>query len=912
MAIRKSVVSGKYIIRSLVCFVAFATLLSPSTARGVEGGYPSATSVRQGDTIRFHISTRRSSYTLSIYREGAQRVLMKRVTGLSGSEHSCPEPGYETGCGWPVAYVLQVPSNWPSGVYTGEFDTGSSGSSSELLPFVVREDQPGSTSVILMTLAANTHHAYNSFGGKSLYGFNSSNGDPARKVSFNRPYANGDGSYYRREHPFVEWAESQGYIIEYATNVDVHRDPGLLGRYSCFVMVGHDEYWSREMRDHLDNFISAGGNAAILSGNTCWWQVRFSSDLETMTCYKSAALNDDPFAKDSTSSNDHLITTNWYKSPVNYPENTTIGLSFRNGGYHDNGNSFTYEQGFGGYKVYRTQDWVFEGTGLSNGQILGRDATIVGYEVDGTLVEARDSSGNVAWDSKKHYPATGALPYLINTSQSKTPSNFVILGIAPATTGYAVMGYFQKSGGGRVFNAGTIDWVQGLASDSKVARITSNVLDAFIGSSPSPPPPPPPPPDGQYILDNGDAGTTANGSWNSSGGPDNYGTKSLYSRQAGATYEYRFELAEAGTYEVCVWWTEWPSRRTDVPLSIFHPGGTAEFSLNQQADGGRWLRMGAWSFGSEALVVLESLGDGSTCADAVKLLKIGGDPDPVPDPNPGPEFVLDDGDAGTLSSGSWNRSGSSGFYGTQSLYSREAGATYEYRFQLAEAGTYEVCVWWTEWSSRRTDVPLSVVHEGGTAKRFLNQRSNGGRWNPMGSWSFGSEALVIIESLGGGSTCADAVKLVKVDGDPDPDPDPDPGPGPNPGDEVVLDNGDAGTSASGSWKLSGGPDYYGTQSLYSKQVGATYSYRFALATPGTYDVFIWWTQWPSRRTDVPVSVVHSTGTARIPFNQQTAGGRWNRVGSASWSFGSEALVTIESLGDGSTCADAIKLVPVAP
>jgi hypothetical protein len=193
---------------------------------------------------------------------------MKRVTDLSGREDSCPEPGYETGCGWPVAYTLEIPSNWPSGVYTGQSDTGSSGSTSKLLVFVVREDQPGSRSVILMTVAANTHHAYNSSGGKSLYGFNSSNGKAARKVSFKRPYGDqGDGSYYRREHPFVKWADSQGYIVEYATNVDVHRDADLLGHYSCCVLVGHDEYWSREMRDHLDSFIAAGGNAAILSGN---------------------------------------------------------------------------------------------------------------------------------------------------------------------------------------------------------------------------------------------------------------------------------------------------------------------------------------------------------------------------------------------------------------------------------------------------------------------------------------------------------------------------------------------------------------------------------------------------------------------------------------------------------------------
>jgi hypothetical protein len=66
MVIREWVVCLKCVVRSLVYIGASATLLLPSTAWGLEGGYPSATSVRQGDTIEFHISTQRESYTLSI------------------------------------------------------------------------------------------------------------------------------------------------------------------------------------------------------------------------------------------------------------------------------------------------------------------------------------------------------------------------------------------------------------------------------------------------------------------------------------------------------------------------------------------------------------------------------------------------------------------------------------------------------------------------------------------------------------------------------------------------------------------------------------------------------------------------------------------------------------------------------
>ena len=39
-------------------------------------------------------------------------------------------------------------------------------------------------------------------------------------------------------------------------------------RYSLYLSVGHDEYWSAGMRDTVEGFVARGGNAAFLSGNT--------------------------------------------------------------------------------------------------------------------------------------------------------------------------------------------------------------------------------------------------------------------------------------------------------------------------------------------------------------------------------------------------------------------------------------------------------------------------------------------------------------------------------------------------------------------------------------------------------------------------------------------------------------------
>ena len=48
------------------------------------------------------------------------------------------------------------------------------------------------------------------------------------------------------------------------------------------------------MRDTVDAFVAHGGNHAIFSGNTCFWQVRYADDGRTMICYKHKAHEIDP------------------------------------------------------------------------------------------------------------------------------------------------------------------------------------------------------------------------------------------------------------------------------------------------------------------------------------------------------------------------------------------------------------------------------------------------------------------------------------------------------------------------------------------------------------------------------------------------------------------------------------------
>ena len=121
------------------------------------------------------------------------------------------------------------------------------------------------------------------------------------------------------------------------------------------------------------------------------------------------------------------------------------------------------------------------------------------------------------------------------------------------------------------------------------------------------------------IVDNGKTGTSSTRSWHVSGGANSYGANSFYSRNTGA--RYNFDAALHGTYEVSLWWTEWPSRSTSVPVKIYDGDKLIDTVLvNQTEQGGQWNVLDTYFFNDRARVTVVSEGNNhSTCADAVRF-----------------------------------------------------------------------------------------------------------------------------------------------------------------------------------------------------------------------------------------------------------------------------------------------------
>ena len=249
-------------------------------------GYCSRTSVRAGESISFHVSTNPASpFTIDFYRmgyyggAGGRQVL--RLGPFSGQVQPDPPVGENRlrDCQWEPCAQLTIPRDWVSGVYLGKLTSEREGLQSYLI-FIVRDDRRAD---FLLQCSDTTWQAYNRWPSQfALYddGKEQWYWGPGVDVGFNRPYgkycqildaplSTGSGEWFLWEFPLAYWLESQGYDVTYVSNLDTHGDPGGLQRAKGFLSVGHDEYYSLEMFNHLQAAIGAGLNIAFFSGNTC-------------------------------------------------------------------------------------------------------------------------------------------------------------------------------------------------------------------------------------------------------------------------------------------------------------------------------------------------------------------------------------------------------------------------------------------------------------------------------------------------------------------------------------------------------------------------------------------------------------------------------------------------------------------
>jgi hypothetical protein len=434
-------------------------------------GYASATSVNRGERIRFFISTVDPHYTIDIYRMGwyggAGARLVKSGIRREGIRQTMPTPDPATGlieCDWIPSYDFATanpedPADWNSGIYLAKLTGAPSGKQSYII-FIVRDDDRRSD--FLFQSSVTTYQAYNGWGGKSTYPSSSINEQWAYKVSFNRPYARsshpaaasgaGAGDFLTAtsihpsshispagwEYNMVRWLEREGYDVTYSTNIDTHADQAWWKRHKAWLSVGHDEYWSREMRSHVEEARERGVGLGFFSSNSCYWQIRLEpSPLtgqphRTMVAYKEAAATRDPYALDDDLSNDRLVTGQWRQPPVNEPEESLIGVMY---------DTVPVD---GDITISQPSHSVFAGVALPQG---GKLQGLLGYEVDRPFK-----------DSPKNLTILAESPYVVGGRE-----------------GFAATTMYRWPSGSIVFATGSMQWSWGL-DDYNASAIRSSRL----------------------------------------------------------------------------------------------------------------------------------------------------------------------------------------------------------------------------------------------------------------------------------------------------------------------------------------------------------------------------------------------------------------------------------------------------
>lgn len=425
--------------------------------------YASAPSVDRGQTIDFAVSTSAPTYDVTVQRFAPGRDYTRSMltqTGLPGRNQgywvrgqfgirACPTCVVSSRTGevqpnWSWTFALRIPAAWPSGLYRAVF---GSAVGQDAVPFVVRAD--GVSSPVLVVVSFNTYEAYNDWGGKSLYAYNSVGprtvaGDAAAvAVSFLRPYASWEptgapviGYGTASDWMLAAWLGERGIAADYVADVDVSADPAMLRGHRLVIFPGHAEYWSQAEMDAAVAVRDAGESLAFLGGNDVYWRIRYQDSFRTIVEYRRPQL--DPLL------GQRAAVTGLFTSPaIAEPQSQLTGT--------------LYESGVPSYGL----PWTVT-------------AAAPGWLLQGTDLRAGDSVQHaVGGECDRYY------------SDAPQPPGVAVVAQTSFLHGRAVCSstLYRAASSAWVFDAGDMDWDLHLLAGGAIATLTRNLLSEVLAAA---------------------------------------------------------------------------------------------------------------------------------------------------------------------------------------------------------------------------------------------------------------------------------------------------------------------------------------------------------------------------------------------------------------------------------------------
>jgi N,N-dimethylformamidase len=447
-------------------------------------GYAWPKWVRSGEKSEFRVHSD-AAYKIDLWRYGWKKELVRPIGwfdehGPRATVQITPDGDYtQTGVMWnKFGYTSPhhkqfVVAPERSGLYY--FHAKSEAGRFFSFPWIVAPRQPRAK---IAVLASNiTWNAYNSFGGRSNY-IHPDKLPPAPTVnarlelkrytdpqhvnydcvdyaplSFDRPEPiNHVPENVQATDPIagraachvapaewrlLAWLERERLDYDYYAETQLHFGQLDLDAYRVLVLSTHPEYWSRQMYDRVKQWaFDRGGRLIYLGGNGLNCDVEF---LDKQTCIYR---NDDERRMRAAS------PAIKYESRFHLRHESEASLL---GVVYDPRGIMTAAP----YRVIDANHWVFEGSGLREGNTFGHAS-----------LHERVPGGASGHETDKISPSSPAGTRLL--AQGLNPDH-----------GGAEMVINESAGRGAVFSAGSINWVSSILVDDAVSRITRNVLTRF-------------------------------------------------------------------------------------------------------------------------------------------------------------------------------------------------------------------------------------------------------------------------------------------------------------------------------------------------------------------------------------------------------------------------------------------------
>jgi hypothetical protein len=455
-------------------------------------GYAWPKWIKSGKTSEFRVHSV-EAYRLSLWRYGKEKEFVRQIGWFD--EHSpravmqiTPDGDYVSdgvkwnSTGYPKnAPAQQVLAPGKSGLYYFHAETESGKFFS--FPWVVAPASPASPIAVLAS--TNTWNAYNNFGGRSNY-INTiglpdtptvnSRQDLSRytgeitnvwqfsnelypPLSFDRPEPfnsiplntqmadpiRGRQSCHLAEAEWrlLGWLEKEGFDYDLYSDAQLHSGDLDLDAYDVLIVSTHPEYWSRDQYFRVKEWVyQRGGKLMYLGGNGIDCEVEFLDDsrLHIKNEVQAPSVGN-PYIHPETGA---LIECRFQNTTGESPA-ALLGVVFTEPGIATGAP----------YQVTDASSWIYDGTGLRNGDLFGTNS-----------LHERCPGGASGHETDKR--------------SGSTPENmkFAARGLN-ADEGGAEVGYYETDSGGAVFSVGSISWGASLPVDKAVSQITKNVLSRF-------------------------------------------------------------------------------------------------------------------------------------------------------------------------------------------------------------------------------------------------------------------------------------------------------------------------------------------------------------------------------------------------------------------------------------------------